>query len=140
MFSRSIIEDSRNIIEDSRSIIEDSRSINATSGVIRMTIVSDAPSCGDSRGVIYDCNIFILIQTTVGTVWLRNTRLDFLVCCGLYYKTLRICNVQQMDRFCNKPVPCIIDHKHINFDKHTSLLWNLYSALIVQAPCRLLGI
>ncbi len=29
-----------------RSVIEDSRSINDTSRVVRMTIVSDAPSCG----------------------------------------------------------------------------------------------
>ncbi len=46
MFSRSIIEDSRNMIEDSRSTIEESRSINDTSGVIRLTTVSDASSCG----------------------------------------------------------------------------------------------
>jgi len=30
----------------SRSIIHDSRSINDTSRVVKMTIISDAPSCG----------------------------------------------------------------------------------------------
>jgi hypothetical protein len=34
-------------------------------------------------------------------------------------------NVQQMDRFPNKLVPFIVDHKHSNFcDKHTSLQQN----------------
>jgi hypothetical protein len=29
-------------------------------------------------------------------------------------------------RFHNKPVPSIVDHKHINFDKHSSLLKSPY--------------
>jgi hypothetical protein len=45
---------------------------------------------------------------------------------GLYNKTLRIRNVRQIDRFCKKLVPFIVKHKHINFDKHTSLLQNLH--------------
>jgi hypothetical protein len=45
---------------------------------------------------------------------------------GLHYKTLRIRNVQQMDKFCNMPVPYIADHKHINLEKHTSLVQNPY--------------
>jgi hypothetical protein len=44
---------------------------------------------------------------------------------GLYHKTLRTRNVQQMDKFRNKLVPYIATHKHSNFDKHTSLLRNL---------------
>ncbi len=40
---------------------------------------------------------------------------------GLYYKTLFIRNVQQMDKFHNKLVPHIVEH---TFDKHTSLLLN----------------
>ncbi len=53
----------------SGSIIDNSWSINDTSRVIRIIIVSDAPSCGViltsiKVGVIYDHNIF-LIQATV---------------------------------------------------------------------------
>ncbi len=44
---------------------------------------------------------------------------------GLYYKTLRICNILQMDIFCNKLEPYIYDHEHTKFYKHTSLLWNM---------------
>ncbi len=44
----------------SRSIIDNSRSINDTSRVTRMTIVNDASSFDNSKGVIYDCSIFIL--------------------------------------------------------------------------------
>ena len=46
MFSRSRIDDSRNTIDDSRNTIDDSRNLNDNSRVIRMMIVSDAPSCG----------------------------------------------------------------------------------------------
>jgi hypothetical protein len=48
-----------------------------------------------------------------------------LVTRGLYYKTLRVCNVRQMDTFCNKLVLYIVNHKHINFDKHSNLLQKL---------------
>ncbi len=42
----------------SRSVIVDSRSVNDTPRVIRMLILSDAATSDDSRGVIYDSNIF----------------------------------------------------------------------------------
>ncbi len=35
-------------------------------------------------------------------------------------------NVRQKDRFRNKLVSYIVEHKHINFDKHTILLRNPY--------------
>ena len=41
-----------------------------------------------------------------------------------YYKTLRICNVQQINRFRNKLVSYIVNHKKTNFNKHISLLGN----------------
>ncbi len=45
----------------------------------------------------------------------------------MYYKTLRASNILQIDRFRNKLVPYIIDHKHITYDdKHTSLVRNQY--------------
>jgi hypothetical protein len=44
---------------------------------------------------------------------------------GLHYKTIRVCNVRQIDTFCNKLVPYIVNHKHINFDKHSSLEQNI---------------
>ncbi len=50
----------------SGTIIEESRSINATSRVIRMTIVSDATNWSvteDSRVAIYDGNMFIIQAT-----------------------------------------------------------------------------
>jgi hypothetical protein len=54
------------------SVIDESRSINDTSRVIRMAFISDVTDMSitydrhsdDSRGVIYDHNIFI-IQATV---------------------------------------------------------------------------
>ncbi len=45
---------------------------------------------------------------------------------ALFYKTLRIRNVRQMDRFYNKLVLFTVNHKHNNFDIHTSLLQNPY--------------
>ncbi len=42
------------------------------------------------------------------------------------YKTLQIRNLRQIDRFFNKLVPYIVDHKYANFDKRTSLLRYLY--------------
>ncbi len=45
---------------------------------------------------------------------------------SLYYKTLRICNKQQMNKFCIKLVFYIVCRKHNSFYKHTSLLWNPY--------------
>ncbi len=57
---------------------------------------------------------------------------------GLYYKTLWIRNVQQMDKFRKKLVLFIDNHKHINFDKCTSLLQIPYitklSCFILPAP------
>ncbi len=34
-----------------------------------------------------------------------------------YFKTLRIRNISEMDRFCNKLVSSIVD-KHVSLDKH----------------------
>ncbi len=45
---------------------------------------------------------------------------------GLYFKTLQIRNVRQMAIFCDKIEPDIVDYKHTNFDKQTSLLWNTF--------------
>jgi len=46
---------------------------------------------------------------------------------GNYYKTLQLRNVRWMDRFCNKLVPHIIEHKHTNYcDKHISIPHNSY--------------
>ncbi len=45
---------------------------------------------------------------------------------GLYYKTLRICNVRQMDKFFNKLGPYIVGHLQTNFNGHTILLQNPY--------------
>ncbi len=45
---------------------------------------------------------------------------------GLYYKTLWIRNVQQMDKFRKKLMPFIINHKDNNVDEHTSFLRKLY--------------
>jgi len=42
----------------------------------------------------------------------------------LYADLIR--NVLLMDRFGNKQEPYIVDHKHTNFDKHSSLLRNPY--------------
>jgi hypothetical protein len=61
---------------------------------------------------------FILLVTS--TLALTNTLAYFAIL------TLQIYYVQQTDRFRNKLVPYIIDHKHINSDKHTSLLRNPY--------------
>ncbi len=38
----------------------------------------------------------------------------------LYYKTLQILNVQQIDMFYNKLVLYTVNHKHTNIDKHTA--------------------
>jgi hypothetical protein len=43
----------------------------------------------------------------------------------LHGKTLRTCNLLEMDKFCDKLVPYIVDGKHTNFDKNTSLALNL---------------
>jgi hypothetical protein len=45
---------------------------------------------------------------------------------GLYYKTLRIHKLWQMARFISTLGSYIVDHKHTNFDKLTSLQRNLY--------------
>ncbi len=42
------------------------------------------------------------------------------------FKTLQIRNLRQIDRFCNKLVPYIVDHKYVIFDKRTSLIRNPY--------------
>ncbi len=55
----------------SRSIIDDSRSVNDTSRIIRIMIVSDATTwsitddchSNNSRGVIYNHNIFVIQAT-----------------------------------------------------------------------------
>jgi hypothetical protein len=41
---------------------------------------------------------------------------------GLYYKTLRIGNVPQMDRLCSKLVCLILSVNFTGLAKHTSLL------------------
>ncbi len=45
---------------------------------------------------------------------------------SLYYKTLRICNKQQMNKLCSMLVFYIVCHKQDSFYKHTSLPRNLY--------------
>ncbi len=45
---------------------------------------------------------------------------------GLYYKTLRTCNVQKMVRLCNKLVSSLLPATFTSLDKHISLLHNLY--------------
>ncbi len=50
--------------------------------------------------------------------------LEYLRGGGQYYKPLRIRNVLEIVRFWHKLVPHIVNHKHTDFDKHTSLLRN----------------
>jgi hypothetical protein len=53
--------------------------------------------------------------------------------CGLYYKTLRIRNVPQMEIFRSKLVSFIANHKYTSLEKHASLLRNPYIAN--PGPC-----
>jgi hypothetical protein len=72
--SRSTIDDSRSMIEYSRNIIDDSRSINDISTVIRMTVVSDVPSCGIilmTRAELLYNNYVFIIQATVKSMALH---------------------------------------------------------------------
>ena len=50
---------------------------------------------------------------------------------GLYYKTLWIRNIRQMDIFCKKLVSYIVDHRRTKFDKHTRV--RTHNVFIVQA-------
>jgi hypothetical protein len=64
----------------SRFIIDDSRGINDTFRVIKMTIVSDAPSCGVilmTLKVSFTIIICFIIQTTSGLGWFRPNVLSF---------------------------------------------------------------
>jgi hypothetical protein len=41
----------------------------------------------------------------------------------MYYNTLRVRNLRDMDEFCNKLVSFLtINHKHTSLDKHTNLV------------------
>ncbi len=91
-----------------------SRSIIDTSRVIRMMIVGDAATWSvtsdNSRGVIYNCNVFI-IQTTGGRNWkLIYPDANGSVLCHLVEKHF-VDTVKKT----RPSVNCCVDHIHVCF-------------------------
>jgi len=60
-----------------------------------------------------------LVYVTVGNLSFKSTR-------GLCYKTLRMYNLQKIDRYCSMLESFQMSVNFNSLDKHTSLLQNMY--------------